>query len=79
MFKKQADELNNTKSEKIEQKDSSEYEIQELSNQLSELKQSSVDLEKTLNDKRLNFSSQIEKIYDLQNLRSVSEERKKLD
>jgi chromosome segregation protein len=75
-FKKHVNELNDSQKENLEQKIRIEGEIKKLSHQLNELKQTSVNIEKDLTEKRAEISSQTEKIYDIQNSLSVSAERK---
>ncbi|UCH65317.1 MAG: chromosome segregation protein SMC [Ignavibacterium sp.] len=75
-FKKHVNELNDSQKENLDQKISIEGEIKKLSDQLNEIKQTSVNIEKNLTEKRAEISSQTEKIYDIQNSLSVSAERK---
>jgi len=74
LFKNRMDELIYSNTENVEGKNSIENEIRTISDQLNDLKQSSVEIEKTLNEKRVDISSLTEKIYDIQNLLSLSEE-----
>jgi chromosome segregation protein len=76
LFREQVSELNDSQKENLEQKFSIENEIQQLSNQLNNLKQISVNIEKDLTVKRAEISSRTEKLYDIQNSLSVAAERK---
>jgi chromosome segregation protein len=76
LFVKQMKELREGKEENVIRKSEYESGIAKISDQLNGLKQELVNLEKTLSDKRLEISNQTEKIYNLQNNISISEERK---
>lgn len=77
-FSQQMSDLKAGKEINIEIKIESDSEIVNISDQLHGLKQSLVDLEKTLNEKRQEISVRTEKIYNLQNIISVAEERNNL-
>jgi len=76
LFKQQEYELKNNNTENVDKKNNLENEIRNSTEQLNALKQSSIDIEKILNEKRQEISSRTDKIHTIQNSLSVSEERK---
>jgi chromosome segregation protein len=76
LFTKQMTDIKSAKEGNIVKKREFESKINEVSNHLDDLKQRLLLLEKDLSEKRFEISGQTEKIYNLQNTISISEERK---